>query len=108
MVVRFGTVALPAVRAASMRMRVASHNIANLTTVGFFPHGTISEATPDGGVEVKEVSPRDPRYPRPSYTHRDVAGEIVTLMQAKHAYSASLAVIKTEDQTVGALIDVLA
>ena len=33
MVVRFGTVALPAVRAASMRMRVASHNIANLTTV---------------------------------------------------------------------------
>ena len=105
---RSGTVALSAVRAASMRMRVASHNIANIGTVGFYPHDTVSEALADGGVAVTETRRRPPRHPRPAYSQRDFAGEIVTLMRAKHAYTANLAVIKTEDQNIGALIDVLA
>lgn len=36
----------------------------------------------------------------------DVAQELLTLRQAKHAYSANLSVIRTEDEMLGDLLDI--
>jgi hypothetical protein len=120
------SIAVSGLRAASLRLDVAAHNIANLNTDGFTPSRVLDAAIPNGGVQ-SSVDTR-PRHgggePRDASTQQDdqqsgsgpsvpgdipgrtpamgapsetnPVGEIVSVLLAQAAFAASLRVLKTD------------
>lgn len=83
--------------AAQTRLNASAHNIANTHTPGFKRQEVSQTAQPLGGTQA-------------SVATAELAGsapvaDVVTQLQAKNAFLANLAVFKTYDQTVGALLD---
>ena len=92
-------IAQSGLEAASTRVNVSAHNVANALTPGFRPVAVATEERLEGGVEARIV-PNDPQvesrldaaalgYGAASGT--DLATELVSQMAASASYRASLA-----------------
>lgn len=90
--------------AEGLRARVAAQNIANASTPDYVPQQVEqSSLGPHGGVKATVRPVVSPAVGAPV----DVVKETTTLMQAKAAYEANLAVIATVDQMTESLFDML-
>jgi flagellar hook protein FlgE len=107
-------IAKSGMQAASLRLQNSAHNIANTLTLGFHPGRVVSLARPSGGVSAHIETPDPPHLivqqnghaAGPSNT--DLGTEIVSQMQAVHAYSASAKTLATSDEMNETLLDMLA
>ena len=91
-------VSLSGMNAAQTALGASAHNIANLSTAEFRREMVTQSAAADGGV----------RASLSQATHGGAALEtdIVGQLVAKNQFLANLAVFKTNDQMMGALLDV--
>ena len=91
------SIALSGMNAAQAQLDAAAHNIANLSTPGF--HRQEVEQTPQAGGGVATSVTQSP-VEGPS-----LEADVVSQLQAKHAFIANLAVFKTSNEMMGALLD---
>jgi flagellar hook protein FlgE len=94
------SIAVSGVHAASTRLDVAAHNIANAQTPGFQRQVVHQQSQETAGVltsvgKSEEVGP-------------DLAADLVEQMEASYTYKANLRTIQTQEQMVGSLLDVKA
>ena len=94
------SIALSGVHAASTRMDVASHNIANAQTPGFQRQVVHQQSQETAGV-MTTVGKSDEVGP-------DLAADLVAQMEASYNYKANLRTIQTQEQMVGSILDVKA
>ncbi len=86
--------------AAGLRMAASAHNIANMNTPDAQAHRVVQRDRPNlGGVDAWET-----RTDRPP----DLVEDIVDQRIARHAMSANAAVLRSQDQAYGTIIDLLA
>ena len=90
-------ISLSGMNAAQTALDVAGHNIANLNTAGFRRQESVQAAAPQGGVSTTLRQAAEPGASLES----DVVGEL----SAKNAFLANLAVFKTGNRMLGALLD---
>jgi flagellar basal-body rod protein FlgC len=87
---------------------------------GYQPFQVVAESTPEGGVRpvAKPVDPAFIQAYQPDHPSADSQGvvkfpnvqlenEFTVMIQAQRAYEANLAVIKTSDRMLGALMDAI-
>ncbi len=91
------SIALSGLRAAQTGLQAHAHNIANGQTPGFTRQQAVASALPQGGVAT-QLQPV-------SAPGEDLAADTVGLVQARHAFGANLAVLKTSDRLLGTLLD---
>lgn len=91
------SIALSGMTASQTRLNTAAHNIANLQTNGFKRQESSQLEQPGGGVTASVGSTGTPGAALES--------DVVSQLQAKHAFLANLAVFKTADRMSGALLD---
>jgi flagellar basal body rod protein FlgC len=92
--------ALSGLNAASLQLQSSAHNIANAQTPGFRRQLVQQSAEPGGGVRAtltRAAAPGDA-----------LAEDIVGQMAASVVYRANLHTLRTERETTGRLLDVLA
>jgi len=94
------SIAVSGVHAASTRLDVSAHNIANAQTPNFHRQVVHQQSQETAGVmtsvgKAEEVGP-------------DVAADLVEQMQASYSYKANLRTIQTQEQMVGSILDVKA
>ncbi len=83
--------------AAQTQLGAAAHNIANQSTQGFKRQTVQVAAVAEGGA--KATVARAPE------AGNKLEQDVVGLLQAKNGFMANLAVFKTQDRMVGALLD---
>ena len=91
------SIALSGMNAAQTQLNASAHNIANMNTANFRRQEVTQTAQAQGGVSAAVGT-------------ATVAGsapvvDVVTQLQAKHAFIANLAVFKAHDRTAGALLN---
>ncbi len=91
------SIAASGMNAAQTRLNVSAHNIANQNTAGTKRQEVTQTAQPDGGVRASVGTASVPGSA--------LADDVVSQLQAKHAFIANLAVFKTHDKMAGALLD---
>ena len=92
-------IATSGLRAASLGMQAAAHNIANLATPDATRQGVALSAEA-GGVSARVVeAPADPAAP---------LEDVAAMLTYKAMAGANLFVLKVADQTLGSLLDVRA
>jgi flagellar hook protein FlgE len=84
-------------RAAQTAMGASAHNIANLATGEFRREQVSQAATSSGGVTTSLMQAREPGHAVES----DMVGQLV----AKNVFLANLAVFRSGDKMLGALLD---
>lgn len=105
---RIASIAASGLRAASTQVEASAHNVANVSTAGFRPVRTVSEAQREGGVSTRIAPAEDPslaglgRVDGASGT--DLVDETVQRMLAQRAFSANLAVLRTADEMAEELV----
>lgn len=92
--------AVSGAQAASTRLNVASHNVANAHTPDFRRQVVHQQSQETAGV-VTSVSKADE-------IGVDLAAELVEEKSASYTYKANLRTIQTQDQMVGSLLDLKA
>ncbi|WP_447940266.1 hypothetical protein [Pseudoxanthomonas mexicana] len=93
-------IATSALRAASLGMQAAAHNIANLATPDAARQGVALSAGPGNGVSATVVGAEaDPSAP---------VEDIGAMLSYRMMFGANLFVLKVADQTLGSLLDVRA
>ncbi|TXT34834.1 MAG: flagellar basal body rod protein [Comamonadaceae bacterium] len=95
--VNLSTIALSGMNAAQMQLNTSAHNIANINTTGFKRQEVTQTAQAQGGVSTSVNTA--------SVEGDALVTDVVTQLQAKHAFIANLAVFKTHDKLAGALLD---
>ena len=96
-------------------MEVTANNIVNVNTEGFHKSHLLFQKGSPSGVTVSVSRSDTPGAPltlengtrgtqEPSNV--DVGEEIVDLVATKHAYSANLKVVNTENEILGTLLDI--
>jgi flagellar hook protein FlgE len=90
-------IALSGLGAATLRLDVAAHNIANAQTPGFRPQAVRQSADPAGGVTTA-VGPA-------GAGGVDLAHEVVDQLVATYSFAANLRVVTTERAMMGTLLD---
>ena len=93
--------------AEGLRLRAVANNIANVSTKDYVPQQVelVAQASP-GGVRAS-VRPATPSYFPATAPGVDIAREMTTLIEAKAAYQANLAVIQTVDEMTDSLLDIV-
>ena len=92
-------IATSGLRAASLGMQAAAHNIANLATPDAARQSVALSAEP-GGVSARVIeAPADPAAP---------LEDVAAMLTYKAMAGANLFVLKVADQTLGSLLDVRA
>ncbi|MFZ4623000.1 MAG: flagellar basal body protein [Rhodoferax sp.] len=91
------SIALSGMTAAQAKLGTAANNIANLNTEGFVRQQIRQTAQTGGGVSGTVEPAANPGAALES--------DVVSQLQAKHAFLANLAVFKTQDRMAGALLD---
>ena len=91
-------VALSGMSAARVSLQASAHNISNLSTEGFRRQQVVQSATPAGGVRVSLSQTTQPGNAPET--------DMVRLLQAKNSFLVNLAVFRTGDRMMGALLDV--
>ncbi|GAB6176428.1 flagellar basal body rod C-terminal domain-containing protein [Desulfobaculum senezii] len=102
-----------ALSAFSTAQAVTANNIANVNTEEFMPSRTDFEERPDySGVAVADISQEGSAVPTaggvlpsPAPSQTDLAVEMTTLMSNQRAFEASAAVVRTQDEMLGTLLD---
>lgn len=94
------SIAVSGAQAASTRLDVAAHNIANAQTPAFQRQVVHQQSQETAGVmttlgKADEVGP-------------DLAADLVAQMEASYNYKANLRTIRTQEQMLGSLLDVKA
>jgi len=90
-------ISLSGMNAAQTALEASAHNIANLSTVGFRREQVTQSAAADGGVTASLSQAAQ----EGAALETDVVGQLV----AKNQFLANLAVFKTNDKMMGALLD---
>ncbi len=90
-------ISLSGMRAAQAALDASAHNIANLATPGFRRAGVVVADMGSGGVTAMATQATQP--------HHAIAADLVDQLVAKNLFLANLAVFKTGDQLLGALLD---
>jgi flagellar hook protein FlgE len=90
-------ISLSGMNAAQTALDTSAHNIANLSTAGFRREQVTQSTAANGGVTTSLSQS----------THEGAAHEadVVGQLVAKNQFLANLAVFKTSDQMMGALLD---
>jgi flagellar hook protein FlgE len=91
------SIALSGLNAAQTSLNATAHNVANLSTEGF--HRQEVQQTEASGGGVKTSIRRSP------VEGEALESDVVSQLQAKHAFMANLAVFKTSNKMAGALLD---
>lgn len=94
------SIAVSGVHAASTRLDVAAHNIANGQTPHFQRQVVHQQSQETAGV-LTTVGKTDEIGP-------DLAADLVAQMEASYTYKANLRTIQTQNEMVGSLLDVKA
>lgn len=89
--------ALSGMQAAQTQLDVAAGNIANSETPGYRRRVVQQAAQADGGVSTSVAATQQPGPALES--------DVVSQLQAKHAFIANLAVFKTQNAMTGALLN---
>jgi len=105
--------AVTALSAESVRLDVSASNVANVSTDGYRAMRVTNEATAGGGVRTRIDEPATPAGQLLTgddgrdrvLSNVDLGAEVVTQISAQHAFEANLAVLRTGDETLKALID---
>lgn len=91
------SISLSGMSSAQTQMSVAAHNVANVNTPNFKRQQVNLSAQPQGGVVTEVNSTATPSA--------DLVTDVLSQLQAKHAFVANLAVFKTHDKLAGRLLD---
>lgn len=91
------SISLSGMNAAQTQLNVVAHNVANLNTDGFTRQQVALTEQPEGGVSASVGKASQPGAA--------LEEDVVSQLQAKHAYLANLAVFKTSNKMAGALLD---
>jgi flagellar hook protein FlgE len=94
------SIALSGLSAAMLRLDAAGNNIANSQTPGYRRQSVSQTEDAQGGVSTtieRAVEPGE-----------NMAQDIVDQMSASYSFKANLRVVKTQDEMLGALLDVKA
>jgi flagellar hook protein FlgE len=94
------SIAVSGVNAASTRLDVAAHNVANAHTPGFQRQVVHQQSQEKAGV-MTTVGKADE-------IGADLAADMVAQMQASYSYKANLKTIQVQEQMLGSLLDVKA
>jgi flagellar hook protein FlgE len=94
------SIAVSGVQAASTRMDVAAHNIANAQTPGFQRQQVQARSQETAGVVTTVGKAQE--------VGADLAADLVEQKAASYQYRANLKTIQTEDQMMGSLLDLKA
>ena len=109
--------ALSALGAYEKKLEVAANNIANVNTEGFKKSRAVfQEADPSGVIVTlsRVNTPGSPFLPMDGTgeiresSNVDLAEEIVDLHTTQYGFQANLKTLKTEDEMLGSLFDILA
>lgn len=108
---------ISALCAFGKKLGVIANNIANVNTEGFKKSRAILKEGPNGGVRVSINRINSPGYPimeegTGEMTDRetsnvDLTEEIPQLLLTRRGYQANVKTIKTQDEMLGTLIDIL-
>jgi flagellar hook protein FlgE len=90
-------ISLRGMNAAQTALNATAHNIANISTAGFRREQVTQSAVADGGVTASLSQATN----EGAALETDVVGQLV----AKNQFLANLAVFKTNDKMMGALLD---
>ena len=93
-------IALSGMNAAQTTLNSAAHNIANVNTSGFRRQEVVQSAQASGGVSTTLTTANT--------EGASLEADVVSQLQAKNSFLASLAVFKTSDKMAGALLDLKA
>lgn len=94
------SIAVSGAHAASTRMDVAAHNVANAQTPNFHRQVVHQQSQETAGV-VTSVG-------KAEEIGADLAAELIAQIAASYAYKANLKTIQTQDQMMGSLLDLKA
>ncbi len=95
------SIAMSGLNAASTRLNVSAHNIANSQTPDFKPQRVQQTALAEGGVNVT-VDSADTAQAAPL---ANLAKDLVTQMVAAYEFKANLKVIQTQQDLLGQWLD---
>ncbi len=108
---------LSALRAFSDKAGVAAHNVANVETQDFKKQRALLREGPEQGVrvEIEQVNTQGPLIPTVEDgqtvlregSNVDLVEEIPEATLVRRYYQANLKLLDTQDEMVGALIDIL-
>lgn len=105
-------IAASGLSAASARIAVTAGNIANVDSLGYQARRANLAAVDPHGVKVDSVSlstsPAMIDEEGQTTSNVDLVGETISLIRDKHLYKASATLLRTGDQMLGTLLDVLA
>ena len=91
------SISLSGMSAAQTALGASAHNIANLATAGFRREQVAQASTNSGGVTTSLTQAPEPG----NSIETDMVGQLV----AKNVFLANLAVFRTSDKMLGALLD---
>ncbi len=92
--------ALSGMNASQTRLDAAAHNVANVQTEPFRREQVVQQTQPSGGVSTS--------LKRASNEGSALETDLVDQLQASSNYLANLAVFRTSDRMMGALLDMTA
>lgn len=109
--------ALSAIKAFGEKMGVTANNIANMETEGFKKSKATLVEGPKKNVEVKITQPdipgpvvveeTDGQLTEKEMSNVDLAEEIPQTIMAQRGYEANLATIRTQDEMLKSIIDII-
>ena len=91
------SIATSGMNAAQLNLQASAHNIANSATEGFRREEMVQQADPAGGV--------DTRVERAAVPGDQMVADAVDQIAAKQEFMANLAVFKSSNNLLGALLD---
>ena len=94
------SIAMSGMNAAQTTLSSSAHNVANMNTSGFRRQEVVKSSQAGGGVSTSLTTVRT--------EGASLEADVVTQLQAKNAFLASLAVFKTSDKMAGALLNLKA
>ncbi len=116
----FSGATLSSLFAQARSLAVSAANVANLRSVDYQPQRVVQTSDPEGGVRAvtvpitpPSVQVYDPNNPaadddgRVALPNVSLEEEFVVQLQAKAAYKANLAILETQDEVLGELLDVV-
>jgi len=94
------SISLSGLNAAMLRLDAAGNNIANAQTPGFRRQSVLQSEDADGGVSTSVGREAD--------SGENLAADMVEQVSAVYSFKANLRVLQTQDDMLGALVDLKA
>lgn len=108
---------LSAINAFRKKMNVTANNVANLQTDGFKKSRVTFSERKSGGVSANVEAVNTPGLPKESIrgdkitetesSNVDLAEELPEMISTKAGYKANLKTLKTQDDLLGSLLDII-